>query len=94
MGLDRLLTTFNLFGSPITITTSTLLFLATLVILLVILARLDLIPRSLTGMGNKPAPPPSTRTRAQPREQTPKEVTPGDKLYQEYKASQRREKKR
>lgn len=94
MGLDRLLATFNLLGAPVTITTSTLLFLATLVILLVILAKLDLIPRSLTGMGTKPTPPPSTRTKAQPREQTPQAVTPGDKLYQEYKASQRREKKR
>lgn len=93
-GLERLLTTLNLFGASIPIKVSTLLFLATLVIVLVILAKLDLIPRSLTGMSNTPAPTPAAKPRTKAREQAPPAVTSGDKLYQEYKASQRREKKR
>lgn len=93
-GLERLLTTLNLFGASIPIKVSTLLFLATLVIVLVILAKLDLIPRSLTGMSGAPAPTPAGKPRTKAREQAPPVVTSGDKLYQEYKASQRREKKR
>src|SRR5581483_11421578 len=93
-GLERLLTTLNLFGASIPIKVSTLLFLATLVIVLVILAKLDLIPRSLTGMSGTPAPTPAVKPRTKAREQAPSVVTSGDKLYQEYKASQRREKKR
>lgn len=93
-GLDRLVTSFSLFGAPITITTSTLLFLITLVVVLVVLAKLDLIPRSLTGMSNTPPPAPAAKPRTKAREQAPPVVTSGDKLYQEYKASQRREKKR
>ena len=93
-GLERLLTTLNLFGASIPIKVSTLLFLATLVIVLVILAKLDLIPRSLTGMSGAPAPTPAAKPRTKAREQAPPVATSGDKLYQEYKASQRREKKR
>lgn len=94
IGIDRQLTSFNLFSLPITITTSSLVFLATLIIVLVILARLDLIPRSLTGMTSTPTPAPAPKTRTKTREQAPPAVTSGDKLYQEYKANQRREKKR
>jgi hypothetical protein len=91
---------FNLFGNPITIRTSTVAFLATLVILLVVLARLDLIPRSLAGM-------PSSRTgqthSRQPSSSDSRPTQPAvrqgvkgedDDLYQAYRARQRRDKKR
>jgi len=48
--LDSILTTFNLFGSAIVVRTSTLAYLAMLVILLVLLARFDLIPRNFSAM--------------------------------------------
>ena len=48
--LDSVLTQFNLFGGLIVIRTSTVAFLATLVIILVVLARLDLIPRSFSAL--------------------------------------------
>src|SRR5581483_7303974 len=44
---DAILAQFSLFGGPVTIRTSTVLFLALLIIILVLLARFDLIPRSL-----------------------------------------------
>ncbi len=95
---DKLL--FSIFSLPIY--TSTVLFLLTLVILLVILARLDLVPRSLT-----PAPRQSSTSGRGPSQQN-KDVpgkdsndaksTPGmkqgvkganDDLYQEYRETQR-----
>ena len=48
--LDFVLTQFTLFGSKIVISTSTLVFLATLVIILVALARFDLIPRNFSAI--------------------------------------------
>ncbi|HEU5228991.1 MAG TPA: hypothetical protein VFU49_14330 [Ktedonobacteraceae bacterium] len=93
-GLDRQITSFPLFGTSVVITTSTLLFLATLVIFLIVLARLDLIPRSLTAISGSPTPAASSKTRTKVREEAPKAETEGDKLYQAYRANQRREKKR
>src|SRR6266550_3276542 len=48
--LDVILTEFNLFGGKIVVSTSTVVFLATLVIILVALARFDLIPRNFSAM--------------------------------------------
>lgn len=99
MGLDRDLTHFNLFNNPITVRSSTLLFLATLVIVLVLLARFDLIPRNLgaatgTATGGRQSGSTSDGTRrVQP---TMRQGVSGedDDLYREYRANQRREKKR
>lgn len=44
---DTVLTTFNLFGGKVVISSSTLIFLATLIVLFVALARLRLLPRSI-----------------------------------------------
>src|SRR5437867_6262201 len=53
--IDSVLAQFSLFGGLVVIRTSTLAFLATLIIILVILARFDLIPRSFAAMtGQQP----------------------------------------
>ncbi len=106
IGAERTLTPpFNIFGASIVIQTSTLVFLATLVIILVLLARLDLIPRSLGAMSGAPARG-SGQTQARTSQDTlegsrqiPLPMKQGvkgadDKLYQEYRTNQRREKKR
>ena len=92
---DRLL--FNIFSLPIY--TSTVLFLLTLVVLLIVLARLDLVPRSLN-----PTPRQSATTGRGPSQQNKDapdgtaKTTPGikqgvkganDDLYQEYRQTQR-----
>jgi hypothetical protein len=101
--LDVLLAEFNLFGLPMRVSTSTVVFLASLILILVILARFDLIPRSFSAMSGT-----STQGARQPERKTSKgEEGRGpqptmrqgvkgadDKLYQEYRAHQRREKKR
>jgi hypothetical protein len=101
--LETVLTQFNLFGGIIRISTSTVLFLATLVVLLVILAKFDLIPRNLGAAGGT-----SPRRSGQSQrgtdsgeegrgpQPTMRQGVKGadDKLYQEYRANQRREKKR
>ena len=100
---DRTLTTFDLFGGKVIINTSTLVFLATLIIILVLLARLDLIPRSLTGAAggrsNTTANTRVTQSGVPAPRYTPPSVRQGvkgtdDKLYQAYRTSQRRDKKR
>ncbi|GHO69526.1 hypothetical protein KSC_084180 [Ktedonobacter sp. SOSP1-52] len=100
LGIERQWAKFNLFGLPMNITTSTALYLATLVILLVVLARYDFIPRSLGGSSaannksaaNKPARP------AEPRAPQPtiRQGVSGeaDDLYHAYRSGQRRAKKR
>ncbi|MGI9058576.1 MAG: hypothetical protein ACR2H5_08350 [Ktedonobacteraceae bacterium] len=105
--LDAVLTTFNLFGGTIVIKTSTLAFLATLVILLVLLARFDLIPRSFSALsGNPPAKKGSSNSTARNSQNTvegsrvaPPTMKQGvkgkhDNLYQEYRANQRRDRKK
>lgn len=107
--LDSVLTTFNLFGGNIVIKTSTLAFLATLVILLVLLARFDLIPRSFSAMsGTPPARKGSSNSTAKNSQNqntvegsraTPPTMKQGvkgkhDNLYQEYRANQRRDRKK
>ena len=98
--LNIVLTTFKLFGGNIVISTSTLVFLLTLVLLLIILARFDLIPRSLSAMSG--AATPAQRTQANNRNtnseastKTPPPVMKqgikgeDDDLYDEYRANQR-----
>lgn len=99
--LDAELTRFNLFGGTIVVRTSTLAFLLTLVVILVILARLDLIPRSLgaaTGTrARKPAGTSNTSADGERTQQsTMRQGVKGDddKLYREYRTAQRREKKK
>jgi hypothetical protein len=101
--LDTVLTQFNLFGGIIRISTSTVLFLATLVVLLVILAKFDLIPRNLGAAVGGPAQRSGQSQRATDSSDGSRSPQPtmrqgvkgaDDKLYQEYRANQRREKKR
>ena len=106
-GLDTVLTKFNLFGGEITISTSILAFLAILIILLILLARFDLIPRNFAAMSGNPPPRRTTgnstargnqntadgnRTTSPTMRQGVKGAN--DDLYQEYRANQRRERKR
>lgn len=104
MNLDSVLTQFNLFGGQVVVRTSTLLYLATLVLILVLLARFDLIPRSLSAVSG--ASTSRSRTEASRTSETaggertpPPTIRQGvkgadDKLYQEYRLSQRRERKK
>jgi hypothetical protein len=101
--LDTVLTQFNLFGGIVRISTSTVLFLATLVVLLVILARFDLIPRNLGAAAGSPIQRSGQSQRATDNGDGSRSPQPtmrqgvkgaDDKLYQEYRANQRREKKR
>lgn len=98
---DTVLTSFNLFGGKVIISSSTLVFLATLIIILVLLARFDLIPRSLTGAGTQPSK--TTQNKAsQSSEPAPRYTPPpvrqgvkgsDDDLYQAYRANRRDKKK-
>jgi hypothetical protein len=104
--LNQTLAKFPLFGGTVIVQTSTLAFLATLIIILVLLARFDLIPRSLGALSGTPAS--SSRSSANSNRggdttagarQIPPPMKQGvkgehDDLYQEYRASQRRSKKR
>lgn len=103
--IDTILTQFSLFGGQIVISTSTLVFLAILVILLVLLARFDLIPRSFSAMSGTP-PPKRTSTPAKSNSNTidgsrimPPTMKQGvkgkhDDLYHEYRTNQRRDRKK
>lgn len=104
--LDSVLTTFNLFGGLIVVRTSTLVYLATLVILLVLLARFDLIPRNFSAMtgqstsrsGRRGSSSNTNRNTSENVRNTPPTMKQGvkgadDDLYQEYRANQRRRKK-
>ncbi|HLJ32016.1 MAG TPA: hypothetical protein VKU38_00105 [Ktedonobacteraceae bacterium] len=105
-GIDRLLTSFNLFGGNIQIRTSTLAYLAFLVLLLVVLAYFDLIPRSFSAMSGQKQPvkrgtsstKQTTSDNALVRN-TPPPMRQGvkgadDDLYEEYRFNQRRSKKK
>ncbi len=93
--LDKLL--FQL--GPVAVTTSTLAFLVTLIVILVILARLDLVPRSLAALSGQPTPQrrpgQSQNTSNSTGIKTPppamKQGVKGedDDLYQEYREQQR-----
>lgn len=98
---NQTLARFTLFGGQIVISTSSLVFLATLVIILVLLARFDLIPRSLSTAGttsnrttNKTGRATTQGSRATPPSMRQGVQGADDKLYQAYRTQQRREKKR
>jgi hypothetical protein len=104
--LDSVLTTFNLFGGLIVVRTSTLVYLATLVILLILLARFDLIPRNFSAMTGQSSSQASrrggssstNRNTSENVRNAPPTMRQGvkgadDDLYQEYRANQRRRKK-
>jgi hypothetical protein len=105
-GIDRLLTSFTLFGGVVQIRTSTLAYLATLVVLLIVLAYFDLIPRSFSALsGQKPPAKRGTSSTKQNTSDSPvaKNTPPpmrqgvkgaDDDLYEEYRYSQRRSKKK
>jgi len=102
--LNTVLTTFSLFGGKVIISTSTLVFLATLLLLLVVLARFDLIPRSLASLGGQQSSQArrstssgqGTSDNARQPQPTMRQGVSGadDDLYQEYRANQRRTRKR
>ena len=107
--LDFVLGQFPLFGSKIVISTSTVVFLATLVIILVALARFDLIPRNFSAiMGGKPTSQQNSRgssssSKNQGSTEGGRNIPPtmkqgvkgaNDDLYQEYRANQKRAKKK
>jgi hypothetical protein len=101
-GMERILTQLNLFGLPIQVRTSTLFFLATLVIVLVVLAYFDLLPRSLgaartTGGTNRSGRTTTSDTLVdRTPQQTMRQGVKGsnDELYQAYRSKQRRDRKR
>ena len=103
LGLEKQLTQFTLFGGVLHVNTSTIVFLASLVIILVLLARFDLIPRSLggTSAAQRRAGQSQTKTNgttASGERVLPPTVRQGvkgsdDTLYQQYRTSQRRKKK-
>lgn len=103
--LNQTLAKFPLFGGTVVVQTSTLAFLATLIIILVLLARFDLIPRSLGALSGTPAggSRSSSSSRVSDTTEGVRQIPPSmkqgvkgehDDLYQEYRASQRRSKKR
>ena len=86
-----------------TITTSTVVYLVTLLVLLLILARLDLVPRSLGAMSGQQSSQSRRGTSQGTSEDNIKSPPPtmkqgvkgeDDDLYQEYRSNQRRAKKR
>lgn len=106
LGVQKVLSKFNLFGFPVTVTSSGLTFIATLIIILIVLVRLDFLPTNLNAMaGTQPARKGTTakNTTARdaggdgPRTQPPtlKQGVQGadDDLYRAYRTNQRREKK-
>jgi hypothetical protein len=83
---------------PISVTTSTALFLVTLIVLLVVLARFDLLPRSLGALSGQPTPQRGQSGRSSSGSDTDKGPPPtmkqgvkgaDDDLYQEYREQQR-----
>jgi hypothetical protein len=89
----------KLFGiGSFVVTTSTALYLLTLVILLVILARFDLIPRSLGAMSGQSTGQSGRSSQSSSRSEDTKDTQPtmkqgvkgaDDDLYQEYREQQR-----
>ena len=97
--LDKLLFSIG----PVAISTSTLAFLATLVILLIVLARFDLIPRSLGAIMGQPTPSrkagPAQSQKTQEDVKAPPTMKQGvkgadDDLYQEYQEQRRYQQRR
>jgi len=103
IGAERELTSFILFGErPTVIYTSTVVFLASLIAILVILARMDFIPRSLGASRNTSANAARSSSSSKSNEAAEKAPQPtmkqgvqgeSDDLYRAYRTNQRREKK-
>jgi uncharacterized membrane protein len=100
LGIDRELTHFTLFNIPMRITTAILLNLATLVVLLIILVRMDLLPSSMGARTAATARAQQQRREQRtvverPPQQTVRQGIKGeyDELYSAYRSNQRREKK-
>jgi ABC-type phosphate transport system substrate-binding protein len=82
---------------PVQVYLSTVMFLLTLIVLLIVLARFDLVPRSLAPASTQPRP--SSKGQAQrPSNDGSTNTQPGmkqgvkganDDLYQEYRQNQR-----
>jgi hypothetical protein len=100
---DRLLFTIG----PFQVTLSTMLFLLTLIVLLVVLARLDLVPRSLSPASSQPRTAGKGSSAASSSKTVDSTAQPGmkqgvkgsnDELYQEYRQNvrywQRRDRKK
>ncbi len=108
MGVEHVLTKLNLFGFPITVTPSGLTFIASLIIILVVLVRMDFLPTNLNSLSGKQQPvrrgvtTKSTSNRdaggdgPRPQPPTMRQGVQGadDDLYKAYRTNQRREKKR
>jgi hypothetical protein len=100
--IDTILAQFSLFGGEIVIRTSTVAFLVVLIIILIILARFDLLPRSLGAMaGQKPTSgnrrTGSSSSTSEESRTPPPTIRQGvkgadDDLYREYRTNQRRKK--
>jgi hypothetical protein len=96
--IDSVLLRFPLFGSVAVIRTSTLIYLAILIILLAVLARFDLLPRSLGAMSNTQTGRSSSSNSSNKSESrklpTVRQGVQGadDDLYQQYRANQRKKK--
>ncbi len=96
--IEQTLAHFTLFNMPMVITTSVLANLATLVIFLFILVKLDLLPTSIAG---RTAASARAQQREQgtpverPQQQTVRQGVKGehDDLYYAYRSNQRKEKK-
>jgi len=106
--IEKTLAQFNLFGFPVGVTPSGITFIITLVIILVLLVRFDLLPTSLGGASSAQA---RKRSAAASKSTSNREISgdgpkllppvikPGvqgadDKLYRAYRSNQRRDKKR
>lgn len=95
--IDTVLLNFVAFGGHIVISTSTVVYLAILVILLVVLARFDLLPRSLGAMSGTQASRSSasnSSTGESRKLPTTRQGVQGadDDLYQQYRSNQRKKK--
>lgn len=101
LGLEKeLIPPITLFGGQLHVMTSTVAFLALIVIILILLARFDLIPRSLGGASRTRTTAGQSQTRgttAQGERVVPPTVRQGikgadDTLYQQYRSNQRKKK--
>ena len=102
LGLEKTLATLPLFGQKLPIDTSLFLNIATLIILLYALVKLDLLPSTLTAR-NVAEQRARERAKQTQKESAEKSAQPtirqgvkgvDDDLYQAYRQGQRREKKR
>jgi hypothetical protein len=100
MKMEKTLAQFTLFNIPMIITTSVIANLATLVIFLLILVKLDLLPSSMTGRAAAAARAQKQQreqgaTAERPQQQTVRQGVKGehDDLYYAYRTNQRKEKK-